>query len=136
MNSFKKVLIVGANGYVGPLVCNKFINEGFNVTCVDSNWFSDSKKIFYSDQFSVNLKKVNWVFDDIRLMNSDIFNNLGSYDTVIYLAAVSNDPIGKEFSQPTHLINSELAISFAKRCKKKWGEKLSICIKLFSLWWR
>ena len=40
----KNVLIIGANGYVGPLVCDKFIRESYNVTVIDTFWFGNYLK--------------------------------------------------------------------------------------------
>ena len=31
----KKILITGAAGYLGSMICTKLVNEGFKVTAVD-----------------------------------------------------------------------------------------------------
>ena len=113
----KNVLIIGANGYVGPLVCDKFIRESYNVTVIDDNWFLESNKLSFSKDFTNNSKKINWINYDVRSFKNSTLINLGEFETVIYLAAVSNDPIGKDFSIPTHHINSQSAIELAENCK-------------------
>ena len=96
----KKVLIIGNLGYVG-CVLNKYLNQNDSeVFGLDASWFGDDKII--SDQKKYTKKQI---IDDIR--NEISQQNMWSenYDTVVYLAVVSNDPMGKRFSNVTHKIN-------------------------------
>ena len=45
------------------------------------------------------------------------------YDAVVYLAAVSNDPMGKRFSNVTHEINGEYCLNVAVEAKKRGVKK-------------
>jgi len=107
----KKLLIIGSEGYVGPSVINEF-KDDFEITCFDSNWFVESKLNFLSQ--ASNITKIH---GDVRSGIPDILTNK-SFDVVIFLAAVSNDPIGHMFATPTHQINTDSALNIAKYCKK------------------
>lgn len=107
-----KVLVVGHRGYIGPVVAEHFksLGEDFEVHGIDSNWFVGSEAIpFPSDAFASETKG-----DTRDLQASD----LAGYDAVVQLAAVSNDPIGKEFENATMGINSEAAIATARLAKE------------------
>ena len=43
--------------------------------------------------------------------------DLEGYDTIIYLAAISNDPMGNTFSEQTFDINYHSTIDIAKKAK-------------------
>ena len=93
-------MIIGNLGYVG-CVLNKYLNQNDSeVFGLNANRFGDDKII--SDQKKYTKKQI---IDDIR--NEISQQNMWSenYDTVVYLAAVSNDPMGKRFSNVTHEIN-------------------------------
>jgi len=106
-----RVLIVGHRGYIGPVVAQHLTASlaGCQIDGVDSNWFAGSEAVPYPDgAFSKQIKA------DTRDLSAD---DLAGYDAVVQLAAVSNDPIGKEFENATMAINSEAAIATAKAAK-------------------
>jgi len=55
-------------------------------------------------------------FGDVRNLDTTI---LGGFDAVIYLAAISNDPMGNAFEQPTLDINFKSAIAVAEKAKQE-----------------
>ena len=116
--SIKKVLIVGNLGYVG-CVLNKFLyEENIEIYGVDANWFGDINTL----NFQKNFIKKQFI-GDIRkeILNEDIWST--NYDAVIYLAAVSNDPMGKRFANVTHEINADYCLKVATEAKKRGIEK-------------
>ncbi|MCW7482122.1 NAD-dependent epimerase/dehydratase family protein [Leptospira kanakyensis] len=110
-----KTLIVGNMGYIGPVLLKQL---------------SESKNAFDLDGFDLSLfghcllganhlperllKKQH--FGDVRHFPYHI---LKDYDSVVYLAAISNDPMGKEFEMITDEINKEAAFNIAKEAKLK-----------------
>jgi len=107
-----KILIVGHRGYIGPVVANHFasIDGDFEIHGIDSNWFKGSEAIAFPEAaFSSETK------GDTRDLSA---SDLSGYDAVVQLAAVSNDPIGKEFENATMGINAEAAIATAKLAKE------------------
>lgn len=43
MNNYKKILVTGGAGFLGSHLCNRLVNQGHHVVCVD-NYFTGSKK--------------------------------------------------------------------------------------------
>ena len=96
-----KILIVGSRGYVGA-VLTPYLNKKKNeIIEIDANWFD----------IETNEDPV-----DIRYSCADNF--LAGCDALIYLAAVSNDPMGKQYSEVTHEINAKTCLDLARRAKE------------------
>lgn len=110
----RKILINGNMGYIGPIVVNHYrkhypeaqivgFDMGYFGGClVEPNFFPESK---------VDIQ----YFGDIRNFPKKILEGV---DAVIQLAAISNDPMGKSFEEPTKEINSDSAISVASLSKE------------------
>lgn len=108
----KKILILGSDGYVGSVLVNYFKKKNiYKLIGIDAQWFhkSNSRKK-YKD---VDRK-------DIRHFNLRSINFIP--ETIIYLAAISNDPMGREFKEVTHQINFKECLRLAK-CAKALGVK-------------
>lgn len=106
----KKVLINGNMGYIGPVVVSHLrkiypeitiigFDKGFFAGCLaDPNLFPE---------YNVDIQ----YFGDVRNLSKNILKDV---DTVIQLAAISNDPMGKSFEIPTKQINNESVVAIAK----------------------
>ena len=99
-------------GYIG-CVLNKYLcNNHIDVFGLDANmvW----------RKYIINEKKIYKKTDcrDIRdeISKKDMWSE--NYDAVVYLAAVSNDPMGKDLNV-THEINGEYCLNVATEAKKK-----------------
>lgn len=79
-----KVLIAGGAGYVGSMLTRRLIDRGYDVTIVDKCWFGAEHL-----DFGLELR----VQDVMDLQEND----LKHFDTVVFLAGLSNDPMA-EFS--------------------------------------
>lgn len=101
----KKILIFGNLGYVGQALVN-YLKKKYEVYGYDNNYFTNTiyKKTKIKKQF----------FGDVR--NIKEFN-LKKFYSVIYLSAVSNDPIGNKFKNPTYQINTFSVEKIAKKAK-------------------
>ena len=95
-----KIIVIGSEGYVGTEVC-KSLEEISDVTKIDAGWFG----ILDSSTIVGDIREIAASFD------------FSCYDCVIYLAAVSNDPMGHSFSEITHEINHNSALKIAKLTK-------------------
>ena len=114
----KKILIVGHKGYVGSVLIrylSKIKKFQGNIYGIDSNLFSLNN---YKIQKKINIKNINL---DCRKININKLNF--KPDIIIYLAAVSNDPMGKNFKIATNDINYKNCIDLAKQAKKNKIEK-------------
>ena len=107
-----KILIVGHRGYIGPVVAKHFqtLDAGFEIHGLDCNWFDGSEATSFPSGAFLTEKKA-----DTRDLSIE---DLQGFDAVVQLAAVSNDPIGKEFEDATMAINAKAAISVAKIAKE------------------
>ena len=105
-------LIVGNLGYIGPLLVN-YIRKALPSAYIagfDAGYFSH---ISTSRERSYDTYLDFQYFGDVRKFPHSI---LSKFDSVIYLAAVSNDPMGEEFDEATYEINSN---AIAKPSKHK-----------------
>ena len=110
----KKILVIGNLGYVGSALNKYLFEKKIKVTGIDPNWFGSKKFIRNQKKFTTNQ-----YLEDIRdvYKNKKIWNT--TYDAVIYLAAVSNDPMGKNFEKMTHEINANYCLKVARIAKNK-----------------
>jgi len=83
MESFHKILITGGAGYVGALLVQKLLEEGYELTVLDL--------MIYGEGVLPQHEKLTVVKGDIRdqsLLRKVIPGN----DAIIHLACISNDP--------------------------------------------
>jgi len=109
-----KVLVTGNLGYIGP-VLGRFLKEFFvssTLTGLDSGLFSGC---------TTSLSRIGDTYYDCQLFKDvrDVgVGDLAGIDAVVHLAAVSNDPIGKNFEGATFEINLEASCAIARLCLK------------------
>lgn len=108
-----RVFCFGNLGYVGT-VLNRYLEPK-----VEKYVGFDAG--FFKDCHVKNCRKVkNQIFGDVRNEYSYEFEN---FDSIIYLAALSNDPLGKEFCNITNEINCDSAIRIAKKAKASGAKR-------------
>lgn len=100
------ILVTGAQGYVGSLALSQFANL-YNVKGLDIGFFKHAVFDGAPNQHGVIQK-------DIRDIN---IQDLIGFNTIVHLAAISNDPMGEKFSQATSDINFFSTIRLAKMSK-------------------
>jgi nucleoside-diphosphate-sugar epimerase len=111
-----KILIAGGAGYVGSTLIPKLLSRGYRVDVVDLFWFG------------------NHLPRQVGILNKDIFQlteeDLESYDQVVFLAGLSNDPMA-EFSPSKNFVFNAAAPSYlaymAKQAKVKRYVYASSC---------
>jgi nucleoside-diphosphate-sugar epimerase len=109
-----RILITGPMGYVGPVLTRHLRAR-----------FPDAELIgFDSGYFAHNLTGALRLpetvldrlhFGDIRQFPPDL---LAGVDAVVHLAAISNDPMGKEFEAVTEAINERASIALAQMAQE------------------
>lgn len=100
-------LVTGSQGYVGTELMKRFHFLGTDVTGIDIGFFQNSKLDSHSEAKSLRI--------DLRnLQNID----LRGIETVIHLAALSNDPLGEINPMLTYTINRDCAIDLAVKSKR------------------
>jgi len=105
-----RILITGGCGYVGSVLIPKLIDDGHNVTSVDTKWFGD---------YLPDHKRLRNIKSDI----SNISNlNIKNIDCCIHLASIANDPMAeldKSLSWETSALNTYNLMEFLKKIKTK-----------------
>jgi nucleoside-diphosphate-sugar epimerase len=75
-----KILITGGCGYVGTVLTQALLNDGHEITVIDTQWFGN--------HLNEHPKLIN-IKGDIRNIDSI---NLKNIDTILHLANIANDP--------------------------------------------
>lgn len=106
----QRILIVGNLGYIGSVLANHFkISEpNSQLIGLDTGFFSGC---LIDPCISMDHRLDEQIYADVRQVD---LVNLPDADVIIYLAAISNDPMGNIYERPTIEINHEAAIAFAK----------------------
>ena len=110
-----KILITGNLGYVGPLLVERLRNSYPDATLVgfDIGYFAHtSTTVSRSTEVLLDVQ----YYGDVRRFPDELLQDI---DAVVYLAAISNDPMGKEFEEITLDVNCKSAIRLAQSAKEK-----------------
>ncbi len=109
-----KILITGNLGYVGSELVKLLRKSYPDATIVgyDIGYFSSQlTNKFVSPEIFIDQQ----IFGDVRNFPEEILKDV---DTIIQLAALSNDPIGNKFESATYDVNYKAVIDIAKKAKK------------------
>ncbi len=105
-----RFLITGNMGYVGPAVV-RHLRQCYPDATIDGYDSAMFAHCLTSRAGLPERRLDRQIFGDVRRMRPE---DVAGYDAVILLAAVSNDPMGARFSDVTHAINAEAAVSVAR----------------------
>ena len=72
-------------------------------------------------------------FGDIRNFPPELLDGV---DAVVHLAAISNDPMGKEFEGVTEAINEKASVALAQMAEQRGVGTFRLCVQLQHLWRR
>lgn len=108
-----KILITGNMGYVGPSVV-KQLRASYPdsvLAGLDIGYYGNCT----TDSGALTERKLNiQYFTDVRRLAEEVLRGV---DTVVHLAAISNDPIGNRFEEVTFDINYRASIDLARRAR-------------------
>lgn len=104
-----RVLVTGNQGYIGTVLTDILINQGYSVVGIDTNYYHAISP------FPKTSKRIKQIKKDIRLISKE---DLKEIDAIIHLAALSNDPIGELEPKLTNAINYQATINLAKLAKE------------------
>ena len=105
----KKILVTGGAGYIGSVLVEHLLNEGYKVICLDRFFFGDE----YLKKLAIK-QNLTLIKDDIRWFNPQVLEGV---DVVLDLAAISNDPAGELNPSKTYDINHLGRVRVAKLSK-------------------
>jgi nucleoside-diphosphate-sugar epimerase len=108
-----KILITGNMGYVGPGVIARLRKTYPQAELIgyDTGYFA---KCLTNVDFLPDNKLSMQIFGDVRKFDERLLEGV---DSVVYLAAISNDPMGNKFEEITMDVNAHAAIKMAKSAK-------------------
>ena len=102
------VLVIGGLGYIGSALCDKLEKKKFNFTVVDNLLYGNNQINKFKSKKNIKLK-------DVRELDEQFIKN---FKTIIFLAALSNNPISKKNQNQAYEITAKYTIKIAKICKK------------------
>jgi nucleoside-diphosphate-sugar epimerase len=114
-----KIIIAGNLGYIGPSVTNH-IRSSFpdaEIIGFDIGYFAHS---LVNPYYFPEVKLDSQVFGDIRKFPEALLKGV---DAVFDLAAISNDPMGKQYEEVTMEVNYAAAVNLARLCKRNGVKK-------------
>lgn len=117
----KKILVTGAQGFIGSVLINKLLSKGYSVVATDIGYFKNCKLIPYKDPVKI-------IKTDINSFPRKFLKNVYA---VIHLAALSNDPLGNFNKKLTYKTNVLGTKSLAQKSKDMGVKKFlfsSSCI--------
>ncbi len=114
-----KILITGNLGYVGPGLVKELRKYHPTAYLIgyDIGFFA---KQITNRSISPDILLDSQIYGDVRSFPEEILQGV---DAVISLAAISNDPIGNQFEEPTLDINYKANIEIAKMAKRQGVKK-------------
>jgi len=108
-----RILVAGNLGYIGPVLTKylKISKPQCTLVGYDTGYFSGclTNPLETTDEF-LSLQ----IYGDVRDVRSE---QLHGIDCAIYLAAISNDPMGQRYAVATNEINNLAAVRFASLAK-------------------
>lgn len=109
-----KVIVVGNLGYIGPSVISQFRSSFPDAELVgfDIGYFAHC--LSNADHMP-EVKLDRQIYGDVRTFPEELLEGV---DAVVDLAAISNDPMGKEFEEVTMEVNYRAAVRLAEMCKR------------------
>lgn len=109
-----KVLLTGADGYIGVRMGDVLLRRGHDVVGLDSG-FHRAGWLYHSTD-----RRPYLVTDDTRNVTVD---DLRGYDAIVHLAEVSNDPVGELNQDMTFSINHHGTVRLATLAKQAGVER-------------
>lgn len=103
-----RILITGADGYIGAVLGPRLIERGFDVVGLDCGFYRDGWLFNDPGPRPLTITK-----DVRRIGRSD----LEGFDAVVHLAELSNDPLAELSERTTYDINHLGSVALARACK-------------------
>ncbi len=104
-----RVLVTGADGYIGAILGSRLLEQGFDVVGLDCGFYREGWLFNDPGQRPPTITK-----DIRRITRTDV----EGFDAVVHLAELSNDPIGELSERTTYDINHAGSVSLARACKE------------------
>tara|TARA_B100001121_G_C18673217_1_gene614954 strand:+ start:816 stop:1823 length:1008 start_codon:yes stop_codon:yes gene_type:complete len=110
----KNILIIGGEGYIGNVLCENLVSNGYNVTSYDNLIYNNNHCVLNK----INLKNYNFIFGDMLDFRNLKFAIQNS-EAVILLAGLVGDPITKKYPNESSAINDKGVKNVIDLCAKE-----------------
>ncbi len=104
-----KILVTGAEGYIGGQLCPMLEERGHQVTGLDIGFFRENAL------YEMERGRPALIEMDVRQVTPA---HLDGFEAVVHLAELSNDPLGHLRPEATFEINHRGSLALAKACKE------------------
>ena len=108
-----RVLVTGHHGYIGSITAPLLAQAGHDVVGLDTFFYSGC-------DFGADGEPVPFIAADVRDVTP---SQLGGFEAVVHLAALSNDPLGDLNSEWTYEINLDGTLALARAAKEAGVER-------------
>lgn len=115
-----KILVTGNMGYIGSTVVRR-LRQSYPSAVIfglDMGYFANC---LTASDFLPECRLDAQVFADVRTVDREMLKGV---DSIVYLAAISNDPMGASFEGVTMDVNCRAAVAMAEMAKS-CGAKVS-----------
>jgi len=107
-----KLLITGGAGYIGSVITNLALQQGYQVKVVDALWYKKDIPL-------IHLNNPNYQFIKGDICNGNVAEKIiKDVDFIINAAAVVGDPASKKFPDLTYKTNYEACVNLAELAKE------------------
>jgi nucleoside-diphosphate-sugar epimerase len=107
-----KLLITGGAGYIGSVITNLALQQGYQVKVIDTLWFKKDIPL-------IHLNNPNYEFIRGDICDKNIVKEIiKDIDFIINAAAVVGDPASKKFPDLTYKTNYEACKNLAELARK------------------
>ena len=110
-----KILITGNLGYVGSEL-TKSLRKAFPESTLIGYDIGYYAKYLTNNFLTPEVYLDSQIYGDVCELPADILKGV---DTVIQLAAISNDPIGNKFEEVTYKVNHKAVVEIAEKAKEQ-----------------
>lgn len=103
-----RVLVTGAEGYIGTILSSVLLEDGHDVVGLDTGFYSEGWL------YDSPLRQPIPIHRDTRRLTAE---DLRGFDAIVHLAELSNDPLGELDPRVTPLINHQGSTGLARQAK-------------------